>query len=436
MRLRKSIQRFVASKRGHFAVIAALCAPLFFVGLAGSVDVVSYRNHASALQNAADGAALAAVREAGMQGWSQNIAENVADSFIKSNIGNGISDVSLYKIDTTVDEKQRSVTVVVHQDHYPYFSERLLPSPQIAVSATAMAAGRTNVCVIGLMQPQRFAKASIHLDNRARINATNCSVYSNSEDRFGLRVDSSATLTAQMICSAGGLFKLFKATLLPEPITDCPKIEDPLKDRPLPKASGCDFAGVNVKKDETLSPGVYCGGLTISNGASARLKPGTYVIKDGPLIVADGATFKGAKISLFMTGSNSLIDFRADSTISISAPESGPLAGILISEDRNVPYSFDFNPFLLSKLPPDVRLHKISSNDARNLLGTIYLSRSILLIDANAPVADASAYTAIVVARLWLQQGPILTLNTRYSATRVPVPAGIGPTEIEPHLVE
>ena len=76
-------------------------------------------------------------------------------------------------------------------------------------------------------------------------------------------------------------------------------------------------------------------------------------------------------------------------------------------------------------MPPEVRLHKIASNNARNLLGTLYLSRSILLINADAPVADSSAYTAIVTGRLWLQKGPILTLNSDYTKTTVPVPGGL-----------
>ncbi len=72
----------------------------------------------------------------------------------------------------------------------------------------------------------------------------------------------------------------------------------------------------------------------------------------------------------------------------------GKLAGLLFYEDRNAPHSFNFNPFDLDNLPDDVRLHKISSNNAHNLLGTLYLKNSLLLVNANAPVADQSAYTA------------------------------------------
>ena len=51
------------------------------------------------------------------------------------------------------------------------------------------------------------------------------------------------------------------------------------------------------------------------------------------------------------------------------------------------------------------------------------------MIAAQAPVADSSAYTAIVVGRMWLRKGPTLVLNSDYAATDVPVPAGLGGTK-------
>lgn len=68
---------------------------------------------------------------------------------------------------------------------------------------------------------------------------------------------------------------------------------------------------------------------------------------------------------------------------------------------------------------------RILSDNARNLLGTIYLPASELHVDANQPVADQSAYTAIVADKLTLYGGPHLVLNTDYHLTTVPVPGGI-----------
>jgi hypothetical protein len=73
------------------------------------------------------------------------------------------------------------------------------------------------------------------------------------------------------------------------------------------------------------------------------------------------------------------------------------------------------------------REHKILSDNARMLLGTIYMPHGRLIIDANKPIADKSAYTVLVVQRVDLHAGPNLVLNSDYSATDVPVPPGVGP---------
>lgn len=61
------------------------------------------------------------------------------------------------------------------------------------------------------------------------------------------------------------------------------------------------------------------------------------------------------------------------------------------------------------------------------LEGTLYLPRGHLYIDADQPIADQSAYTAIIAGQLSLYAGPHVVLNTNYDETDVPVPAGIAP---------
>ena len=140
---------------------------------------------------------------------------------------------------------------------------------------------------------------------------------------------------------------------------------------------------------------------------------GLYVVKDGPLTVDGDALLYGRNVGLFLTGKGAVLDFRARSSIYLTAPASGPLAGMLVFEDR---------------ASPEKQVHDIASNDARMLLGTIYLPRNRLHVAAEAPVADKSAYT-IVVARLFtLSAGPTMVLNTDYSATDIPVPQGVGPS--------
>ena len=432
---------FLKNTGGNVALITTVVSPVLLGAVAVGMDYAILNNQKSMLQDAADSAALASVKELSLSGSREETIKRVGEAYAIAAFSTGNSEADIANalaIDVQPDQQERKVTVNLSYTWKPFMAHIVKQGvTPIEVTATARLAGDSLTCIIGLMQPQRLAKSSIHLDNRSVVKADDCAVFSNSVSEYGLRADDNAQISASTICSAGGVLNFGfnrSATFSPEPITDCPKIEDPLIDRLPPTFGACSFTNSVVVSDATLNPGVYCGGLTISGNATASLEPGVYVIKDGPLNVIDSANLVGTGVTFYLTGSNSVFDFGADTTINLSAAETGNTAGILLFEDRNVNHSFEFNPFFLSHLPSDVRLHRITSNDARNLLGTIYLSKSILLIDADAPVADASAYTAIIAGRVWLREGPTLHLNANLTDTKVPVPDGILGTE--PVLVE
>jgi hypothetical protein len=164
---------------------------------------------------------------------------------------------------------------------------------------------------------------------------------------------------------------------------------------------------------------VYCGGLSITAASEVTLRPGIYVMKDGPLVIESSSIVEGKGVGIFFTGKNAGMLFGSSSQVDIEAPTSGALAGLITFQDRSSPET-DF---------------VITSNKARKLLGTLYLANGNLIVDANNKVADSSAYTAIVVKRLRLSKGPNLVLNTDYNRTPVPVPAGVGPQAAVAKLV-
>jgi hypothetical protein len=211
-------------------------------------------------------------------------------------------------------------------------------------------------------------------------------------------------------------------------------LTDPLSSRVPPPVGACNYNGKIVDGGyEVLKPGVYCGGLKVTHGAVAKLANGIFIIKDGPLIVDDGASLMGSEVGFFLTGSNANLTFDADSIISLAAPKDGPLAGILIFDDpsgtsaKAKPPKSGRGAAGRNNLTGAPRQHQILSDDARNLLGTIYLPQGEIIIDALKPIADKSAYTVLVVKQLHLYSGPNLILNTDYSASEVPVPQGVGP---------
>lgn len=150
--------------------------------------------------------------------------------------------------------------------------------------------------------------------------------------------------------------------------------------------------------------------MNIFNDSKVTLEPGEYIIKDGQLAVQNSAELIGEGVGFYLEGNAAQIRFFHESVVRLSAPVDGPLAGILFfgEQERN-----------------NIVRHVFSSNNARQLVGTIYLPKGRLVIDSTQPVADESEYTAIIVNQLQLVGTPNLVLNADYDETEVPVPDGL-----------
>ena len=84
-------RRWLADKSGPFAIGFALLAPLLFGLAGGAADLVAFERNMKRMQDAADLAALAAAREGSLQGWNQQIAEQVALKFASENLGQPVT---------------------------------------------------------------------------------------------------------------------------------------------------------------------------------------------------------------------------------------------------------------------------------------------------------------------------------------------------------
>lgn len=406
MIFRKALQ-LLGCGNGNMAISFAFLAPMLIGLTGGAIDMGSFIVHRDELQVAADAAALAAAKEGGLSGWSQTSAAAVVEAYLDANVRQTVSADFTAQVDVDVPAKQ--VTVTLEQDHRAYFVIGYFHgSPQITVTSTAQASNNSNICVIGLHSSD---VETVSLDTNAVLSAPDCAVYSNSVSQNGLASLGNAQLVSELTCSAGGFLGATKNYNKP-PLTDCPAVSDPLASRPDPVVGACKEHNAEYQNfTGTLSPGVYCGGLTIRSSSNVTLKPGVYVMKDGPFLVQSASQVDGSGVGIYFTGTNASFAFESSSIVNIEAPINGPMAGLIFFQNRDSAEA-DF---------------VITSNKARNLLGTVYLPQGNLIVDANNKVADASAYTAVVVKRLRLSKGPNLVLNTDYGSTLVPVPEGVGP---------
>jgi Flp pilus assembly protein TadG len=120
---------------------------------------------------------------------------------------------------------------------------------------------------------------------------------------------------------------------------------------PTPSPGGCTYTNYSPPNDGnvTLSPGTYCGGLTVQNKTNVYFTPGTYYIADGDLIISadqnvrcpscgtSGGVTTGVTFVLTTTGSTSNIggvSMTSENNVTLNAPSTGIYAGVLFYQDR------------------------------------------------------------------------------------------------------
>lgn len=399
----KMLSKLRSDERGSIAVPLAVSATVLLMVAGGTIDYgMTIKKH-STLQALADSAALAGAKQLAISNVTQSQIVSVATAFAQQNSGS--ADGMEIAVKTDLKSKVSVQVTEVWEPIFAHlFSNEVTP---IVASATAKVFGTGSICVLGLDETDT---QTITLKNKAVLTAKSCNVVSNSVHSKSLVVGGTATMTAQNIYTAGG-YSGSMSSFSPLPVEDARRMDDPLAGRPAPVFKACDHVNFAISKGNvTLSPGVYCAGLTISGQADVTLNPGVYIIKDGPLQVTGKGKIAGQNVGFYLTGLDARLMFSVGSSVSLTAPKDGALAGLLFYEDHNAPKGQN---------------HRIGSDNARLLLGTVYLPNGTLTVDANKPVADQSAYTAIIVRKLKLMAGPNLVLNSNFGATSIPAPAGL-----------
>lgn len=402
-KLLPTARSFLRNSSGTTALMLALSLPAMMGALGVASDFATYNMKFAKLQAAADQGAIAAAKEFALSTSTSKSISDAANSFVRASYDAG----SNLAITVYADSAKSTVRVELNEVWTPIFAHFLgAQVTPVVVHATAALAGQSNVCILAL---NPVLPVMVLVDTQGKISANSCGVYADSVSTAAITVRSSGVINAALTCSAGGVSN--NGTINPGPTTDCPIIPDPLASRPGPPVGACMFNNYKISTGSAvLDPGTYCGGIAISGTAKVTFNPGTYVLKDGEFKIANTSVATGDHVGFFLTGLTSKINFTGTSTVSFTGAVSGEMSGLLFYEDR------------ASAL---YRIHRISSTNANKLTGTIYLPKGYLLIDPGSKIAQDSAYTAIIVQGLMVQSGPELVLNTNYSQTDVPVPAGI-----------
>jgi Putative Flp pilus-assembly TadE/G-like len=275
---------------------------------------------------------------------------------------------------------------------------------------------RGPICFMA-MHPTR--KHTLELKGSVSIVSPDCNIYGNSDSADDV-VDphtSNNFITAKSVQAIG--FGHHYIENISPPLEHAPElIADPLATLTIPAPGPCDHTNMTVPTGvTTLNPGTYCGGLTVSSGGVVTLNPGTYIIT-GSAFVADDAQIFGDGVTIVLADSNVKL-FWTGATLRISAPTSGPLAGIVLTGTRD-PVDHTF------------------TNSTVDLHGVIYLVQGSVTWTNTGTAVMQSKWTAWIVDGVSWDGDGTIKYNFDLLSSSVPYPPSLNviPRPGPPRLVQ
>jgi len=395
-------RRFIKDASGSVLIYVGLTS-FVFLGFAGlAVDVGHWYASKRTMQSAADAAALGgvfAVKQGSDKATIVSMAKNDAAlngyDLTKGAVVtiNNPPSSGPYAGDTS------AVEAIIQQPVPGFFSKVVFSGPTTITARAVAAIGGSPVCIQAL---DPSAKSSFKV-NSGTVFADDCAVQVNSSHGSALDVSAQGTLDTAESNVTGGYFG--GGIMNPTPNTGMPVIADPYVGLSPPTVGACDYDNIEESAGtHTLTPGVYCGGIVASSTAHFDFEPGLYIITAG--VQADGtpfsgelktsgigSVFEGDGVTIYFDG-NSVLSFTGQSDVNLSAPTSGPYAGILLFGDPNAPTSVK---------------NKISGNGTMTFDGLLYFPNSELSLTGNAGAGNQYLFST-VVARM-LKFGGNGTLN-------------------------
>jgi len=395
-----------SSRRGNIAMVSALAlVPLSYAVLCG-VEIAGISQSKASLQAAVDGGALAGAGELSVSTRGDDGIRSTAIALATSAVS-GLTDITPPSFTVDINRTSGTVSVTARTQFQSMFSGLVTSQPPIEVTSTAETLSKTPLCVL---QIDQTATVGAVVMDRAVVRAPGCLVQSNS----AISVTNLGRIEAGSVQAVTGA----TGTISPAASVGALPIQDPFDDLDL-TSPNCVNALENVVHSGnatiSLPAGVHCENYRVTGNATLILEPGEHYFK-GQLEFNGNSKLRGNDVVLIFDPDRAFsFDQKAD--IRITARQAGPLAGFLIATGRN-----------------NTKRFTISSNQVRELLGTIYIPGSELYVSSSGNVAQDSAWSVIVAKSLTLANNPVLVINKNYIGSGVPVPEGVGPSSGAPRL--
>jgi len=345
-------QHRTSRRQGVVAVLVAVCLVAIMSIMALAIDGGLLLDRRRDVQAAADSAALAAACQlwsdwATNQGVDRN-GKATATAFLTASANGFNNDNVTNTVTVNIPPTSGLATglagyaeVLIQYQEKRYFSA-IFGSEDIPVKGRAVARGKKNNSDIGVLLLNPGAQGALTLSGQTGMTVDGRVVVDSNNSKAAVS-SGSAGLTSTVLDVAGGINSSGSSYFHAGTInTGAAGVTDFLADVPVPSTSGMttqSLSTYSAAAGETLQPGIYVGGITISSKPNVTLAPGIYYLQGGGLTMSGGSSSLTALEVMIYNGANSSgsvgkVTLSGGGAVHMTPPSGGDYAGMAIFQDR------------------------------------------------------------------------------------------------------
>jgi hypothetical protein len=374
--------RLQSEKRsGQVALLVAMCFTAVMGVLAITVDGGLLFDHRRRAQAAADAAALAAADDL-YNNYRTNKGKDTGGtakaSALSTASANGFNnDGTTNSVTVNIPPKSGNhanvdgyAEVIIQYNQKRVFSG-VFGSGTITVKARAVARGQWVTVGNGIIALDPTASGAVSSGGSAGtagginvVGGASIIVDSNSSSAVSTNGGGNVSVTGGGAIDVTGNYS--GGGISPTPTTGVKPTADPFGYLPMPNATSLGLTKQTYNGGtQTLNPGIYVGGISVSGQNTLTLNPGIYYMQGGDFTTKGGAGVTGNGVLIYSdTGT---IDLAGGGNISITPLTTGPYAGFSLMVNRT----------------SNVTISLTGSGSARAVGGTIYGAEAAISLGGN-----------------------------------------------------
>jgi Flp pilus assembly protein TadG len=428
---RRVLSTFLGDQSGANFVITALAFPVILgtagLGLDATMWYQDKRDNQTLADNATVAGTIALSRDATIT--TAALETIVRDSTAANGFVHGTHGQVTVNSPPTAGPNAGNagyVEVLVEQPGELFFAQMILSAP-ITIQTRAVGGISTfgEHCVVSLDPTMNGA---ISVSGTADVTS-DCGMASNSSSDQAILVSGSATLNAQPLQAYGDIDTTGAASISynapPQPLSE--RVDDPYAGilPGLQADASCVGATPTIYKgtDSPLSPGRYCGGITINGNVD--FLPGTYYVDNGDFNIVGGGDIRGPGVTFILTAMDATdlgtFDLSGGGLVELRAPRDlteGDYPGMLMIQDPYVP-----NLDTLSPMPKSI----LTGGSNMHLDGALYFPD--MEVDYTGG-ANGGANCTLIVSRKVTFKGNVYMKNDAAACAQAGVTSGIQQTRV------